>query len=174
MEHPKRKGLRSGARMEFTLMGDVKPGHAQTLRENIKRAGDPRRYEALKQIATVHEARFVLFDNDTRLLYCSSFDGTWDKYIDDFADTFVGELFEENWSHIEGFPGVADPSVKDWLMAHTHEAIAFDSGYPEATVKEIWKALAVQRAFQQVLDNPEAEQALKHPALKPLLDQAAT
>jgi len=32
----------------------------------------------------------------------------------------------------------------------------------------------VQHAFQQVLDNPAAEQALKHPALKPLLDQAAT
>ena len=35
------------------------------------------------------------------------------------------------------------------------------------------KALAVQEAYQEVLDNPEAEQALQHPALKPLLEQAA-
>jgi hypothetical protein len=30
------------------------------------------------------------------------------------------------------------------------------------------------KAFQQVLDNPDAAQVLKHPALKPLLDQAAS
>ena len=28
-------------------------------------------------------------------------------------------------------------------------------------------------AFQQVLDNPDAAEALKHPALKPLLDEAS-
>ncbi len=124
----------------------------------------------------IHEARVVLIDNDTRLLFCSSFDGTWDKYIDDFAvaDNPVAESFAEFWSHVEGYPGITDPSVRDWLTAHQYEAIAYDSSYPEPTVKEICKALEVQHAFQQVLDNPAAEQALKHPALKPLLDQAAT
>jgi hypothetical protein len=29
------------------------------------------------------------------------------------------------------------------------------------------------KAFQKVLDHPDAKQALKHPALKPLLDEAA-
>jgi len=43
----------------------------------------------------------------------------------------------------------------------------------DASVQEIRKALRVQKAFQQVLDDPEAEQALQHPALKPLLDEAA-
>ena len=41
------------------------------------------------------------------------------------------------------------------------------------TVKEIRKAERVNRAFQQVLDDPEAAEALQHPALKPLLDEAA-
>ena len=40
-------------------------------------------------------------------------------------------------------------------------------------MQEIRKALRVQKAFQQVLDDPEAAQALQHPALKPLLDEAA-
>jgi hypothetical protein len=31
----------------------------------------------------------------------------------------------------------------------------------------------VERAFQQVLDNPKAADALQHPALQPLLEQAA-
>ena len=175
--YPKRKGLKSGARTEFTVIGNVKPGHEQALRETIKRRGaDPRRIEDAKKFGTIHEARVTLIDNDTRLLFCSSFDGTWDKYIDDFAvaDNAVAQSFTEFWSHVEGYPGITDPSVRDWLTAHQYEAIAYDSSYPEPTVKEIWKALEVQHAFQQVLDHPEAEQALKHPALKPLLDQAAT
>jgi hypothetical protein len=40
-------------------------------------------------------------------------------------------------------------------------------------VKEIRKALRVNEAFQQVLDDPAAADALRHPALKPLLNEAA-
>jgi hypothetical protein len=84
--YPKRKGLKLGTRTEFTVIGSVKPGHQQALREAIKRrAADPRRREDAKKFGTIHEARVALIDNDTRLLFCSSFDGTWDTYIDDFA-----------------------------------------------------------------------------------------
>ena len=38
---------------------------------------------------------------------------------------------------------------------------------------QIKKAVRVEQAFQQVLDNPEAAQVLQHSALKPLLEQAA-
>ena len=40
-------------------------------------------------------------------------------------------------------------------------------------MKEIRKALRVNDAFQQVLDDPGAPDALRHPALKPLLNEAA-
>ena len=41
------------------------------------------------------------------------------------------------------------------------------------TMPEIVKAQRLQEAFQQVLDDPAAAEALQHPALKPLLEQAA-
>ena len=41
------------------------------------------------------------------------------------------------------------------------------------TMPEIVKAQRVQAAFQQVLDDPAAAEALQHPALKPLLELAA-
>ena len=40
-------------------------------------------------------------------------------------------------------------------------------------MKQVLKALAVNEAFQRVLDDPAAAEALQHPALKPLLDKAA-
>ena len=116
----------------------------------------------------------MIFDNGTRVMFASSFDGTWDTYIDDFGSPAAKTVFDAVLSHCEDYPGITHPTIRDWLVAHQVEASTFGAAYPEVTVKEIWKALAVQQAFQQVLDNPAAEQALQAPELKPLLDQAAT
>ena len=40
-------------------------------------------------------------------------------------------------------------------------------------MKEIRQAIRVNEAFQRVLDDPEAAEALELPALRPLLDVAA-
>ena len=115
----------------------------------------------------------MLLDGGKRLMFCSSFDGTWDDYIDDFAATAIGQDFDQTWSHVEGFPGIKSPNVKDWFQAHAVPAGNFVLAYPEPSVKEVWKALALQKAFQQVLDTPGAAEALQQPALKPLLDLAS-
>jgi hypothetical protein len=64
--------------------------------------------------------------------------------------------------HFSGPRALADPASDNFILA-----------YPEPTVKQVWKALALQKAFQQVLDTPGAAEALQQPALKPLLDMAA-
>lgn len=172
---PKRPGLKDGVRTEFTIMANVKPGHEQIVRETIERGQlDPSRLETTKALGTLHEARWVLFDNDTRVIFASSFDGTWDTYIDDFGSPAAKTVFDAVLSHCEGYPGITHPTIREWLIAHQVQASSFGSAYPGATVKQILKALAVYQAFQQVLDNPAAEQVLQAPALQPLLDQAAT
>jgi hypothetical protein len=169
-----RKGLQVGPRSEFFAIGDVIPGHEETLRQTLARHfGEPHIQQAINQIGTLHEARFVLLDGDTRLVFASSFDGPWDVYIDDFARTDIGRAFDETWGHVQGYPGVKSPSVKEWFKDHTVVAGNFVAAYPEPTVKQVLKALAVQKAFQQVLDTSGAAEALAHPALKPLLEQAA-
>jgi hypothetical protein len=45
--------------------------------------------------------------------------------------------------------------------------------YPKPTVKQGSRALAIDQAFDRVLENPGAAEALQHPALKPLADLAA-
>jgi hypothetical protein len=62
--------------------------------------------------------------------------------------------------------------VQDWLTETQTEADIF-ANTNDATVQEIDKAVRVQQAFQQVLDHPDAAQVLQHPALKPLLEEAA-
>lgn len=170
---PKRPGLRLGARTEFLVIGDVIPGHEEALRQVLKaHMANPRTQEAINQIGTLHEARFVLLDGGKRLMFASSFDGDWDTYIDDFAATAIGLNFDETFGHTEGYPGVRSPAVKDWFQARAIEAGNFVAAYPKPTVKQVLRALALQDAFQQVLDDPGAAEALRHPALKPLLDLA--
>jgi hypothetical protein len=126
---------------------------------------------------SAHEARNVLFDNDTRLLIATTFDGDWDKYIDDFSRTHSLDAWDAFLVQCEGYPDggksvLSLDGMKEYLIANTVTADVYVRAYTHI-VKEIWKADRVNKAFQKVLDNPAAAQALAHPALKPLLDLAA-
>jgi hypothetical protein len=167
---PQRPGMTDGVAGEFTVFATIKPGHADALREELARIRNASgNRQAMRQIGTLHDARHVIFDDDTRLLFASVFDGSWDTYIDDFGKTEVGTNFERVFSHTEGFPGIADPQVKDWFVARQAAAQVFATSYPELTVQQIWKDQRVNEAFQEVLDTPEFRAALEHPANAGLL-----
>jgi len=172
-----RPGVSVGPTSEFSLFFHVTPGHGDALREALRslqthpgyRPGD---YNMA--VTTIHEARFVLFDDDTRLLFATSFDGPWDSYMEDFFTSGPTlELFDAVFTHVEGYEGLPDvAAVKAFVLSAQVTAAAYARNYG-GTVKEIRKAQRVNEAFQQVLDDPEAGEALQHPPLKPLLDEAA-
>ena len=170
-----RPGLRVGSTSEFSLFFRVKPGHADDLRRALRALNDAPGYRPGDYdlpVASIHEARFVMFDDDTRLLFATSFDGTWDAYMDDFASKPLS-LFDAVFRHVEGYDGAPDvATLKGFILGAQVTAAAYARNYP-GTVKEIRKAERTNGAFQQVLDNPDAAEALQHPALKPLLDEAA-
>jgi len=165
---PERPGRKDGVCSEFTVFTRIKPGHADALREDLTAladaTADKEARAALRQIGTLHDARHVIFDNDTRFMFASVFDGSWDTYIDDFAKTVVGDRFDKVFSHSEGFPGVKDPGVKEWFLTHQEPAGVFVSAYPDLTVQQIYKDQHVEEAFEEVLDTPEFRAALETPA----------
>jgi hypothetical protein len=172
-----RPGLSSGPTSEFSLFFRVKAGQGEPLRAALhvlQQTPGYRPGEHGVAIATIHEARFVLFDDDTRLAFVTSFDGPWDAYMEDFftSGPTLG-LFDAIFRHVEGYEGLPDrPALSKFILGAQQTAAAYARNYG-GTVKEIRKAERVNRAFQQVLDHPDAAQALQHPALKPLLDEAA-
>jgi hypothetical protein len=170
-----RPGLSAGPTSEFSLVFDVKPGHADAVREALTALQNSPGYrpgDYNLPIGTIHEARFVLFDDDTRLLFATSFDGPWDAYMVDFASKPLG-LFDAVFRHVEGYEGLPDlTALQEFILSAQVTAAAYARNYG-GTVKEIQKAERVNAAFQQVLDDPGAAEALRHPVLKPLLDEAA-
>ena len=170
-----RPGVRAGSASEFSLFFRIRPGHGPELRAALLALQSSPGYkpgEYHMAVATIHEARFVLFDYDTRLLFATSFDGSWDAYMQDFASKPL-QLFDSIFRHVEGYEGLPDlTAVKNFIASAQITAAGYARNYP-GTVKEIRKALRVNEAFQQVLDDPGAADALGHPALKPLLNEAA-
>jgi hypothetical protein len=172
-----RPGIHVGPTSEFSLFFRVKPGEAGTLRsalQDLQSTPGYRPGDYGMAIQTIHEARFVLFDDDTRLAFITSFDGSWDAYMEDFFTSGPTlALFNEIFQHVEGYAGLPDlAAVRDFVLGAEVSAAAYARNYG-GTVREIRKAQRVNRAFQQVLDHPEAAEALQHPALKPLLEEAA-
>ena len=168
-------GIQVGPTSEFSLFFHVKPGHGAALRETLRALQESPGYrpgDYHLPIGTIHEARFVPFDNDTRLLFATSFDGSWDAYMLDFASKPL-KLFDAIFQHVEGYEGLPDlEAVKNFIRSAQLTAGGYSRNYG-GTVKEIRKAERVNKAFQQVLDDPAAAELLEAPALAPLLAEAA-
>jgi hypothetical protein len=172
-----RPGLQVGPTSEFSLFFHVIPGHADALRVALRDLQDTPGYrpgDYNVAIATIHEARFVLFDDDTRLAFVTSFDGPWDAYMEDFFTSGPTlALFDVIFRHTAGYDGLPDrTTLRSFVLDAQRTAAAYARNYG-GTVKEIRKARRVNEAFQRVLDDPDAAEALQHPALRPLLDEAA-
>jgi hypothetical protein len=145
-----RPGARTGQSNEFTVILPLKPGGAERMRKLFAGfTGD--RQKNTDRIGTVHDLRFVIFDNDTRCIFASTFDGSWESYIDDFA-TMIPEEIDLLFHECVGYPGIHSPEIKDFIARHQVTAMASYSAYPDATVRDIWKALRIKEALDALLD----------------------
>src|SRR5918995_6910587 len=118
---PVRPGLQVGSTSEFSLFFRVKPGEAERLRAALGELQNTPGYrpgDYGMAIATIHEARFVLFDGDTQLAFITSFDGPWDAYMADFFTSGPTlALFDAIFRHVEGYDGLADlAAVKAFIL----------------------------------------------------------
>ena len=146
-----RPGTKVGQSNEFTLVCSLKPGGAERMRELLADGFTGERQKNTDRIATVHDLRFVIFDNDTRVIFASTFDGDWESYINDFA-TILPDEIDLLFHECADYPGIHSPEIKDWIVKQQVTALGFYSAYPEASVREVWKALRTKKAFDTLLD----------------------
>ena len=172
-------GLSDGVVSELTAIFSVKPGHAEQVRAACERlVGVVRDTDSrATQKTGLRDVRLVLFDDDRRLLVAPSFETDWDPYIDDVITVFGPNNWFDLFQHLADFDrqalGGSTALAKQFLQAHQAPATGYWNGLADKTAPEIRQALRLEQAFQQVLDDPAATQALQQPALKPLLEQAA-
>jgi len=151
----------------------------------------------------LRDERHVIFDGGKRLLWCTTFESDWDPYVEDaimrigidnFTDWIQHLTAYDQWKawireaggedKLRASASITDPArlkearmslsgLKKFLTEHQAGGTGYYNALSDLTMPEIRRAVRVNQAFQQVLDNPDAAEALQHPALKPLLDLAA-
>jgi hypothetical protein len=143
-----RVGARLGKVSELTMVVPLAPGGADRLRAFLKLLGG--NLAGADKVGSVHDMRFVFFDNDTRMIYATTFDGDWDPYIDDFVTKIPDylDIIDSAW---DGWPGIRSPDAKDYLAKHQLTAEGWYVGN-DLTVAETRRLRRIGEAVDEFLD----------------------
>ena len=143
-----RTGLRRGKVSELTIVFPIAPGAAKRLKAVLDGGFN---VQAPDRVGTVHDMRYVFLDNDTRILFATTYDGDWDPYVDDFA-THIPDELDVVFSNCDGWPGVRSPAVKDYIAKYQVTARAWYVSSPNLTVKDTKRLEKIAPAVEEFLD----------------------
>ncbi|HKV38161.1 MAG TPA: hypothetical protein VJX67_03030, partial [Blastocatellia bacterium] len=119
----------------------------------------------LGSIPTIHFARWVIIDNNKRLIFFSNFDGSWENYLGDFIDKAAVGLTGV-WSNTVAFPkteflvfkGATDEErFKEWARAKQIPTQVWYTAHPDETVKNILDNFSIRNAVERPLSGDEAK-----------------
>jgi hypothetical protein len=149
IESAGRVGSRLGKISELTIIVPLAPGGAKRLRAFLQLLGG--NLAGADKVGSVHDMRFVFLDNDTRMLFATTFDGDWDAYIDDFIAKIPDylDIIDSAW---EGWPGIRHPGAKDYLVKHQITAEGWYVGTPNLTVADTKRLERIGQAADEFLD----------------------
>jgi len=149
IESAGRVGARLGKVSELTIIVPLAAGGAKRLRAFLRLLGG--NLNKGDKVGSLHDMRFVFFDDDTRMLFATSFDGDWDTYIDDFVTKIPDylDIIDSAW---DGWPGIRSPGAKDYLAQHQITAEGWYVAHPDLTVAEIHRLKRIGKAVDELLD----------------------
>ena len=148
---PDGPGRRIGKRGELTGIGRVAPGGAKIFRERLLQFQAEAAYWE-NRIGTVHDFRVFLFDNDTRIMFTIVFDGDFKPYVQDLikeVTPWLDQIFGGVW---EGYKGMKDAGILELVDNAEVEAEFFYAAFPDATRRDVEKALRISSAVNELLD----------------------
>ena len=109
-------------------------------------------WAALELLKTVHFARFVFMENNTRLAVITTYDGKFEDYIADFTRV-IGDIFNGLLAHMEDAPPLPVQQYPKEFLKYVFDndlrgMPPFYSAYPKATVTDIHAAFEAQKQFE--------------------------
>jgi len=151
---------------QLTLITVVREGQADRIRAVMAAIDSYARRLAppgsLIGISTIHFVRWLVIDDGRRLMMISDYDGSWESYIDEFAEMILSGL-DAIWETSYGYPpdGARDlPAFKRFLRSHQVPSEVFYSAYPEETVLNIVKDRGLANACAAMAEHAGALQQL--------------
>ena len=150
VESAGRIGAREGKVSELTAILPLRPGGAKRMRAFLALHGNLGNRN-VDLVGTVHDMRWVFLENDTKVLFASTYDGDWDPYIDDFG-TKIPDILDLQFGEVEGWPGIRSPEIKGFIVKHQIQAHFWYVANPNSTVVETRRLEKVGKAVDDFLD----------------------
>lgn len=144
---------------EITLLHSIKEGKGAEVRKFMEAMANSELEDTLWTSERVHFLRACTINNNSQLLFCSNFDGTIESYLADFLIQRPDHL-DMFWGNCVGYPaqGAVDfRGFMEFIVSGYVPCQFFFGAYPEATVKQVWRALDWEnktRDFQRTLARP--------------------
>ncbi len=123
----------------------------------------------LMGIPTIHFARWVMIDDQKRMLFFSNFDGSWQQYLGDFIDK-SGWGLTGIWSNTQKFPktkflfagGAYDEEhFLAWSRYFQVPTDVWYCAYPHLSIKNVINNSYIRNELFKDLDAKQAQQFLK-------------
>jgi hypothetical protein len=123
---------------------------------------------ALGGIPSIHFARWVIIDNDKRLLFFSNFDGSWENYLGDFVDK-ASKGLTGVWSNTINFPraknllfeGATDEQrFKEWARNLQVPTQVWYTAYKKLSVQNINNNAAIRAGLFRKMDEAGSQKWL--------------
>ncbi|HSB93744.1 MAG TPA: hypothetical protein VLC28_11515 [Flavitalea sp.] len=123
----------------------------------------------LMGIPTIHFARWVLFDNDRRVLFFSNFDGSWQQYLGDFIDQSGWGLtgIFSNTTHFPNTKFLITGGAYDeehflaWSRNSEIKTHMWYSAYPHLSIKNVNNNSRIRAGIIKDLNEKQASDLLK-------------
>jgi hypothetical protein len=140
------------------MVAEIKPDQVDAMKQALAQRpleGDDRTQAMMEALGKVHYFRAAIAA-DKYWVFASEFDGSVDDYLDDFYAYDNGQTFDRTMRYLVGWPGPNnhDGFVQFW-KEHAASEVAFYSYYPNATAKDVRKALRVRANLDAVLQDFE-------------------
>jgi hypothetical protein len=147
---------------QFTAAGPVKPGLFRrwlvlALLALLDYACRHLFKNGLARAQTLHFARWILIDNNTRVVFASNYDGGQEAYMDDFINK-VGWGLNLIFSSGVGFPRTAwlvqggarrEQPFKRYLRRHQRPSQVWYKAYPGLTCTDLDRASQIREGLQR-------------------------
>ena len=144
---PAPKAVQSPLTLVMKIKSDAAYQELKALLNQMQSAPPDRNpiWVALNKLRNVHFARFVFLNNNTQLAVITTYDGTFEAYINEFIDA-IGDIFNALLQRMDGAPPLPVQKNRaaflEYVRTNDLRGIEpFYSAYPTATVLDIQDAL---------------------------------
>lgn len=158
---------RAAVQNEMTVLSDVIPDRLVRLRLGLAASVPLTRWGwppgQFADVGTLHWFGWSLIDGGRRLLFVSVFDGSWQRYLQDFINKIIWAI-DAIWGNTRDYPPAGMKDVvgyTGWIIDHQHPAKVLYSAYPQETAMSLINDRLLSRDLGRAFDRDAVERWLQ-------------